>query len=79
MTKRSQQVLREALELSAPERADVAAELIASLDTAEADLTAVEKEWAVEVERRARKAIASETKGTSWEDARQRAEANLVK
>jgi len=78
MTSRAQELLREALTLPIAERADVAAELLASLDAAEADNPAeVEAAWAAEIERRARRAIAGESAGIPWEDVRQRAEAEL--
>ena len=49
MTSRAQELLREALTLPIAERADVAAELLASLDAAEADNPAeVETAWAYE-------------------------------
>ena len=79
MNARSKQILRDALTLPANERADVAAELIASLDETEKDLETVEKEWAKEIERRARHALASDSMGTPWEDVRRRAEAQLRK
>ena len=78
MTSRAQELLREALTLPIAERADVAAELLASLDGAEADNPAeVEAAWAAEIERRARRVIAGESAGIPWEDVRQRAEAEL--
>jgi len=78
MTSRARELLREALTLPIAERADVAAELLASLDAAEADNPAeVEAAWAAEIERRARRAIAGESAGIPWEDVRQRAEAEL--
>jgi len=78
MTSRAQELLREALTLPIAERADVAAELLASLDAAEAENAAeVEAAWAAEIERRARRAIAGESAGIPWEDVRQRAEAEL--
>jgi putative addiction module component (TIGR02574 family) len=79
MNTRSQQLLREALTLPANERADVAVELIASLDKADTDLAAVEQEWANEIERRAKRSLASDSMGTPWEDVRRRAEAQLRK
>ena len=78
MTSRAEELLREALTLPIAERADVAAELLASLDAAEADNVAeVEAAWAAEIERRARRAIAGESAGIPWEDVRQCAEAEL--
>ena len=72
-------LLREALTLPPEERADVAAELLASLDDTDADVADVEAAWAVEIERRARRVLAGESSGISWEDVRQRAEAELRK
>jgi putative addiction module component (TIGR02574 family) len=78
MPSRAQELLREALALPLDERADVAAELLASLDDAEAeDPAEVEAAWAAEIERRARRVMARETTGIPWEDVRRRAEAEL--
>ena len=77
MTSRAQELLREALTLPSEERADVAAELLASLDDTETDIANVEAEWAVEIEKRARRVLAGESPGIPWEDVRRRAEAEL--
>ncbi|OFW05031.1 MAG: hypothetical protein A3I61_19160 [Acidobacteria bacterium RIFCSPLOWO2_02_FULL_68_18] len=78
MTSRAHDVLREALALPLEERADVAAELLASLDDAAAERPAdVEAAWAAEIERRARRALADESVGVAWDDVRRRAEAEL--
>lgn len=78
MSSRAQDLLREALTLPLDERANVAAELLASLDDAEAERPAdVEAAWAAEIERRARRALADESGGIRWEDVRRRAEAEL--
>ena len=62
------------------ERADVAAELLASLDeTGAEDPTEIEAAWAAEIEKRARRAMAGESQGIPWEDVRTRAEAELRK
>ncbi len=79
MTDRAQELLREALTLAAEERADVAAELLASLDDPETDLADVEAVWAAEIEKRARRVMAGEARGVPWEDVRRRAEAELRK
>jgi len=80
MTSRAQELLREALALPISERADVAAELLASLDDAEAENPAeVEAAWAAEIERRARRVLAGESDGLPWEDVRRRAEGALRK
>ena len=78
MTSRAQELLREALKLPLEERADVAAELLASLDDAEREQPdEVEAAWAAEIERRARRVLAGESVGISWEDVRRRAEEEL--
>ncbi len=78
MSPRAQELLREVLALPLEERADVAAQLLASLDDAAAeDPAEVEAAWAAEIERRARRVLAGETAGTPWNDVRRRAEADL--
>ncbi len=73
MTSRAEQVLRDALALPQDERADVAAELLASLDDAPPDSQAqVEAAWAREIERRARRVMSGESIGEPWEDVRAR-------
>jgi putative addiction module component (TIGR02574 family) len=80
MTSRAQELLREALALPIDERADVAAELLASLDdVGTEDVAEVEAAWAAEIERRARRVMAGESPGIAWEDVRRRAEAELRK
>lgn len=80
MTSRAQQLLREALALPIAERADVAAELLASLDDAETEnLAEVEAAWAADIERRSRRVMAGDSAGLAWEDVRRRAEADLRK
>jgi putative addiction module component (TIGR02574 family) len=74
MSLRAQDLLREALALPLEERADVAAQLLASLEDAAVDKPAeVEAAWAAEIERRARRALADESAGTPWDDVRRRA------
>ena len=78
MPSRAQELLREALALPLDQRADVAAELLASLDEAAGeDPAAVEAAWATEIERRARRVMAGESTGVPWDDVRRRAEAEL--
>ena len=78
MSPSAQELLREAMALPVKERADLAAELLASLDDARADDPAeVEAAWAAEIERRARRVMTGETAGISWEDVRRGAEAEL--
>lgn len=80
MTSRAQAVLRDALNLPIDERADLAAELLASLDGEGAeDPAAVEEAWAKEIERRARRVMSGESPGIPWEEVRADAEAALRK
>jgi putative addiction module component (TIGR02574 family) len=53
MTDRTQELLREVLELSAEDRAELAAALLASLDAADVTTAEIEAAWAAEMERRA--------------------------
>jgi hypothetical protein len=77
MTSRAQELLREALTLPSEQRADVAAQLLASLDDSESDMASVEADWAAEIERRASKVLGGESPGILWSDVRRRAEAEL--
>lgn len=79
MNSRALELLREALTLPANERADVAAELLASLEDAETDIADVEAAWAAEIEKRAHRVLAGESAGIPWDDVRRRAEAELRK
>jgi putative addiction module component (TIGR02574 family) len=79
MTSRAQEILREALTLPSEQRADVAAELLSSLDDTDSDTANLEVEWAAEIERRARRVLAGESAGIPWEEVRRRAEAELPK
>ena len=73
-------VLKEALKLAVTERADVAEELLASLDDELPDDPAeVERAWGAEIERRARRALAGETAGIPWEDVKRKLEHRLAK
>jgi putative addiction module component (TIGR02574 family) len=65
MTDRARKVLHDALELPLPERAELAADLLACLDgESEAD---VETAWASEIERRASDALANPDDDVAWE------------
>jgi putative addiction module component (TIGR02574 family) len=64
---RNETLLQEVLKLPVEECADVAAELLASLESvpaAEAD--EIEREWGAEIERRARRVLAGESLGVPW-------------
>jgi hypothetical protein len=64
-------VLRQALDLPPEDRADVAAELLASLEP-EDDPDTVRTLWAQELERRARRVLSGESPGEDWATVRQR-------
>jgi len=68
MSKTSQKVLDEALQLDVTERAEVAAELLASLDGEPDD--DVEAAWAAEIERRAARARSGAEVGRPWVEVR---------
>ncbi|HEV7670236.1 MAG TPA: addiction module protein [Thermoanaerobaculia bacterium] len=69
----AQSILAEALKLPAKERAAVAAELLSSLDESESDDPAeVERLWAEEAERRARRVLAERAEGPTDESLGQR-------
>ena len=79
MTQRTQELLREALALPAEERATVAAELLASLDTPDQeDAQVVGAAWAAEIERRARRVLGGESTGESWATVRERTARRLA-
>ena len=68
MSKMGQKVLDEALQLELSERAELAAELLASLDGEPGE--DVEAAWAAEIERRAARAQSGEDAGRGWAEAR---------
>ena len=79
MTQRAQELLREVLTLPPDERADVAAELLASLDEPMTDdPAAVRAAWVQEIEKRARRVLAGESTGELWEDVRDRVARRLT-
>jgi hypothetical protein len=60
-------LLRELLKLPVEERADVAAELLASLESVPAtEADAIERDWGAEIERRARRVLGGESLGVPW-------------
>ncbi len=77
MRKTAQNVLHEALRLELSDRAELAAELLASLD-GEPDED-VEAAWAAEIERRATRARSGEDTGRPWAKVRDAAKAALSK
>jgi len=77
MSKTGQKVLDEALQLELTERAELAAELLASLDGRPDD--EVEAAWAAEIERRAERARTGADGGKPWAEARDAAKDTLSK
>ncbi len=68
MSERARKLLHDAMELPPIERAELAADLLASLDgEPEAD---VEAAWAHEIERRAKEALENPEDDLSWESVR---------
>ncbi|HEV7734665.1 MAG TPA: addiction module protein [Candidatus Binatia bacterium] len=75
MTKVTSQILEDALKLDVSERAELASQLLASLD-AGADEDA-ESAWATEIEKRAAAARSGEDPGEAWSEVRERLERDL--
>ncbi len=77
MSKTAQRLLDQALRLDVSERAELAAELLASLDgEPEED---VEAAWAAEIRRRAERARSGEDSGRPWAEVRDAARGALSK
>jgi hypothetical protein len=74
----SQALLREALQLSEAERADLVAELLSSLSPPADVDDDVEAAWSSELTDRARHALGSQSSLTSWSTVKQRVEARLA-
>ncbi len=73
MSADAEAVLRQALSLADQDRADVVAELLASLDVpAEDDPATVRSLWTQELEWRAQRVLSGETVGEDWASVRQR-------
>jgi putative addiction module component (TIGR02574 family) len=71
----AKRLLKEALALPDAERAELAAELMASFDgPPDPD---VEAAWAAEIERRAAKVLSGESQGVPWDSVRDRIEREL--
>lgn len=76
MTKPTQAILADALRLDAPERAELAAELLASL-TGPADANA-EAAWDAEIDRRVAAIEAGTAQLEPWESVRRRIEREVL-
>jgi hypothetical protein len=74
VTEVARKVLEEALTLEADERANLAAELLASLQEHEQD---VQKAWAAEIERRSLDAV--NERGTDWRAALEEIRAEVLR
>jgi putative addiction module component (TIGR02574 family) len=72
MTDQGNAVVRDALALPADERAQVAADMVASLDDQRVPVGEVTAAWAVEIERQARQVPTDPSAGEDWESARER-------
>ena len=75
MARGSRELLSEALELPLKERAEIAAELLESLDATEPD---VEEAWAREIETRVAAARAGELASTDWRAVLSRVEREVL-
>ena len=76
VTKATEKLLKSALELELDERAELAAELLASLDGVPDE--DVEAAWAVEIESRAARARSGEDPGRPWPEVRDRIKRGLA-
>lgn len=75
MSKRAEALLAQALELPSTERARLALELLESIDGSADD--DADETWASEIERRAERALAGESRATDWELVRARIDSKL--
>jgi putative addiction module component (TIGR02574 family) len=75
MGRRTELLLREALELPETERAEVAARLLESPDREKEEK--VDAAWAAEIERRCADLDAGRTTTSDWEDVRRRIEKEI--
>ena len=77
MGKSGEKLLEDALKLGLPERAELAAELLASLDGAPDD--DAEAAWAAEIQRRAERARSGADRGRPWSEVRDQIRDGLSK
>ena len=75
MARGTRELLAEAMELPLDERAKMAAELLESLEEAEAD---IEEAWAREIEKRVAAARAGELASTDWRTVLDRVEREVL-
>lgn len=75
MTTSAKRVLKDAMRLTAEERAEIATRLIGSLDAASVDDAGdVQAAWAAEIERRCADLDAGRTRTIAWKTVRRRIE-----
>jgi putative addiction module component (TIGR02574 family) len=67
-------IVNEAMALPDGERAEVVLELLDSLEPPDPLGHLDDEAWVAEIERRARRAISGESRGSTWEEARARIE-----
>ena len=72
MTAHARTVLREALSLPDDDRADIAAQLLASLDETVDDPETVQMLWGEELEKRTRRILSGQVAEEDWKTVRQR-------
>lgn len=75
MTHATREILRQALELELDERAEMAAELLQSLNEAQ---EGVEAAWAVEIGKRVAAARSGEIESTDWRQVLERVEKEVL-
>jgi putative addiction module component (TIGR02574 family) len=78
MTREATELLKQALALSAEERAKLAESLLESLEDAREDPATVEAAWNDEVARRIAELDTGKAKTIPWEEVRQRVAAKLT-
>ena len=76
MASTKEELLQEALRLSPDQRAELASELLATLEPDTPSERRTDAEWIVEIERRARAAVAG-SPGVSWAEARGQIQSRL--
>ena len=79
MGNEARSLLEVALSLPDSDRADLAAELLASLDKPDSESRAeIDRLWATEIERRSQRVLAGESHGEPWDVVRTRIERDLA-
>lgn len=76
MTQRTRELLDVALRLSLRERAELATELLASMD--EVVEPGAEEAWDAEIERRASRVVSGQSAGRDWEEVKREIERDVL-